>query len=153
MKQLEVINISFIRQSYLFLHRRNSAFLVQVFAQSHNFPAWMLPLDRLTLASCLTLLVRTAADCVAEPFHTKEPLKGHTQLTTSIRPDSIQNTHIWQDVLKGLLVGRGPLKLSSKSPLLTASGTQNASSGIPGQVGIPLAIMIMLIMLPEPGAH
>lgn len=31
----------------------------------------------LKLALCLTLLVRTAADCVAKPFHAKEPLNGH----------------------------------------------------------------------------
>lgn len=124
MKQLGVINISFIRQSYLFLYRRDGACLPQLLVRRHYFSAWMLPLDRLKLASHLTLLASS---------YQRSP-EG-TQLTTSIRPDSIQNTHIWHYVLKGLLVCWRPLKLSSKEPLANGFWNAQASSGISGQVG------------------
>lgn len=58
-------------------HRHDSACLVQLFVRRHYFSAWMLASQWLKLALCLTLLLRTAADCVAKPFHTKEPPNGH----------------------------------------------------------------------------
>lgn len=134
MKHLEVINISFIRQSNLFLYRRDSACLAQLLVRRHYFSAWMLPLDRWMLASHLTLLVRTAADCVAEPFHTKEPLKGH-------KTDNFSKT--WFDSKcshmtacpEGTPCFLGTLKTLLKEPLANGLWNAQASSGIPGQVG------------------